>query len=1157
MPEATPKHTPKALSIATNQKSRNKRPGYSIALSRVDPEAIPPIFWLGLMVIVSIIFVVALATTFRGVQLQKPYFKDVLDEVAKTDPGIVLLGENVDVDVDEPSITFRWSILACGQDFVLPNSTGIHDSDSCGLPAIALKIFVDGENDPVAKYDPTEIPFNRVNGKRRNIQSLSQFDSDHVLDVHQAYLFPFDTYKLSSTIRAVSNANETLPIRKLATIDTTSSFSVISSDVESYSSLNSTSGVLSQVFSRDIDLQVRRPVGARTITLFLFSISWFLAHICIGSVYMASKGDKMDTVKKAFYCGVIIAVIPQLRNSMPDAPGLDGILLDSIGYFPQMLISGLCLVILMVLTVSRELNETRMRPLLPPPSPTSFKPDFPRPRPPPIPLPDLPEEDSTVAKYNKYRITKHLKQMADFPLDSSTNESTQSSGAEATRKRRVSTQGSKVQFPRHRLGSTSTVDGRRASLTTAILTDFSVGGGGGGGGEIAGNTAGRQHSSSPDIVAPLPRRHLLSAHQSRSWLSDVQSNAPPSPTSSRGVSPTSTTLNSTRSHNGVGSVSKRLSSRRSLGSLLNATPPISPVSGQAALDSAARPALKPGQKSKEKLPNAHVNLEEGLGRRFIRWSHKRGMKDWVSVGILLLGVLLRLCIGLGGYSGAKTPPMYGDYEAQRHWMELTVHLPILKWYTYDLQYWGLDYPPLTAYVSWLCGKVGAWIQPSWFALDASRGIETTGSKLYMRLTVIAWDLLVYVPAIHLFKSRWLGTRSKRTQELAFLILMLQPALLLIDFGHFQYNSVMLGFTILAMDFFASGHDEIGAVFFVLSLGFKQMALYYAPAIGTYLIAKCILLGPFAGTRLFLRLGITTSLAFVILFLPFLPPFAPLSAISHPITRIFPFARGLFEDKVANFWCASNVVFKWKNWAAPSFLVKVSGVLTLLGFLPGTIVMLRSGWKLQEKQQPHEAETEPQTKSRSNPRTEPTPLLPLLPYTLLNSSMSFFLFSFQVHEKTILLPLMPITLLLSGAAQDSSVFAWGALVTNTAIFSMWPLLKRDGLGVQYIALLLLWNRVIGHNPLQFPVKNFLQFISINVYVAVAILHFLEMVVTPPERYPDLFPVLNVLVSTPVFVLTWLWSIKCCVEVSWAIGGLGGLGGSTSLRERTLSGLSDAS
>jgi ALG6/ALG8 glycosyltransferase family protein len=53
--------------------------------------------------------------------------------------------------------------------------------------------------------------------------------------------------------------------------------------------------------------------------------------------------------------------------------------------------------------------------------------------------------------------------------------------------------------------------------------------------------------------------------------------------------------------------------------------------------------------------------------------------------------------------------MFGDFEAQRHWMELTNHLPLRQWYTYDLQYWGLDYPPLTAYHSWLCGKMWVYL----------------------------------------------------------------------------------------------------------------------------------------------------------------------------------------------------------------------------------------------------------------------------------------------------------------------------------------------------------------------------------------------------------------------------------------------------------------
>jgi len=173
-------------------------------------------------------------------------------------------------------------------------------------------------------------------------------------------------------------------------------------------------------------------------------------------------------------------------------------------------------------------------------------------------------------------------------------------------------------------------------------------------------------------------------------------------------------------------------------------------------------------------------------------------------------------------------------------------------------------------------------------------------------------------------------------------------------------------------------------------------------------------------RLFIRLGLVTSLAFTILFLPFLPPFAPFSAILNPITRIFPFNRGLFEDKVANFWCASNVAFKWKHWASPDVLVKLSAGLTAIGFLPSVIGLIQGGVKT------HSAAVD-------KGAAPLTPTLPLLPFALLTSSMSFFLFSFQVHEKTILLPLLPITLILSGSSPESSAFAWCVLANNVGVF----------------------------------------------------------------------------------------------------------------------------
>ncbi len=96
----------------------------------------------------------------------------------------------------------------------------------------------------------------------------------------------------------------------------------------------------------------------------------------------------------------------------------------------------------------------------------------------------------------------------------------------------------------------------------------------------------------------------------------------------------------------------------------------------------------------------------------------------VLLSIVATGLLVRKLCSLHSYSGQGRPPMFGDYEAQRsalgpasvhragrHWMEVTVNLPAIDWYTHgpdnDLLYWGLDYPPLTAFHAWACGKLSA------------------------------------------------------------------------------------------------------------------------------------------------------------------------------------------------------------------------------------------------------------------------------------------------------------------------------------------------------------------------------------------------------------------------------------------------------------------
>lgn len=61
-------------------------------------------------------------------------------------------------------------------------------------------------------------------------------------------------------------------------------------------------------------------------------------------------------------------------------------------------------------------------------------------------------------------------------------------------------------------------------------------------------------------------------------------------------------------------------------------------------------------------------------------------------------------------------------------MEVTINLPIKDWYhetaENDLDYWGLDYPPVTAYQSYVYGLIMRYLEPNSMALQSSRGYET-------------------------------------------------------------------------------------------------------------------------------------------------------------------------------------------------------------------------------------------------------------------------------------------------------------------------------------------------------------------------------------------------------------------------------------------------
>lgn len=463
---------------------------------------------------------------------------------------------------------------------------------------------------------------------------------------------------------------------------------------------------------------------------------------------------------------------------------------------------------------------------------------------------------------------------------------------------------------------------------------------------------------------------------------------------------------------------------------------------------------------------------------------------------ICIGLCLRSAVSLLPYSGHNCPPMFGDFEAQRHWMEITVNLPISQWYhnssNNDLSYWGLDYPPLTAYHSFLMGKIGEMINGSWVALHSSRGIETMEHKIFMRYTVLISDVLTFMPATIFFAyvvGKRLTTKLTLSSVSVTILFLTFPGLIIIDHSHFQYNCASLGLYVFALSFIICEYESIGSIAFCLALFYKQMELYHALPFFFFLFGKCFCCG---GLFRFTKLVVAVVLSIVLLLSPFLHSIDQLVQIG---IRMFPVTRGLYEDKVANFWCISSVIFKWKQILHPSSLLICCFLTTLLASLPSCMLVF---WK-------------------------PTKIRLVLAQTLV--SLSFFLFSYQVHEKSILLCAIPALCLLPVFPLSSIYFCL------VATLSLWPLLLKDHLAPACFALTAVFyvTSSVCFATDSVPAKkiNLFRFWPLTVSLLGYLTIFgLETLIPPPVNFPFIFPLAVNAFSFAHFVgflVFWHWRL----------------------------------
>ncbi|KAM3132967.1 hypothetical protein pb186bvf_014963 [Paramecium bursaria] len=433
---------------------------------------------------------------------------------------------------------------------------------------------------------------------------------------------------------------------------------------------------------------------------------------------------------------------------------------------------------------------------------------------------------------------------------------------------------------------------------------------------------------------------------------------------------------------------------------------------------------------------------------------------------LIIPIFVRVLIAIEGYSGINDPPKFGDFEAQRHWMELAVNSSPSEWYVEsefnDLKWWPLDYPPLSGYYAWFWGKIAQYFDQTIIEPIISRGIETFNTKLLMRLSVFVSEIIfLFPPLLYQISKMQNKSFSKATYILC------SPLLMLIDHGHFQYNCILLGLSLGSAQLLLNNRLYLGGILYVFAINFKVMGLYYSLAIFVYILS--VLSQKSKNYIQFLlsvaKMGLLVVAVTLIIWLPWL---SSINDALQVLKAIFPVHRGLYQLQVATFWCFSNIFIKWGQLFQTQVLLRISTILTLVG----------SAFAMRKLYQ--------------NPKH-------LLRY-MFTISQAFFLFSFHVHEKTILLPLIFVL---------ANIEYYGWLAHDYVIISLithHPLMKEDKLFTEYLIVLLvfIFFQFESDSKLcQLKIVKLYRNIRYLPIIFYLIISIAQLYIPPPQKYPYIY------------------------------------------------------
>ncbi|KAK5577226.1 hypothetical protein RB653_002166 [Dictyostelium firmibasis] len=419
-----------------------------------------------------------------------------------------------------------------------------------------------------------------------------------------------------------------------------------------------------------------------------------------------------------------------------------------------------------------------------------------------------------------------------------------------------------------------------------------------------------------------------------------------------------------------------------------------------------------------------------------------------------------------------------DFEVHRNWLAITSSLPISKWYFENTSEWTLDYPPLFGWFEYCLSKVANYFDSGMLIIN-NLNYKTTSTILFQRFSVIFSDFLFILSTL-LLSNYIYNVMIKKNQnnnnnnnslpwyhDKSFIIssiVILNPGLLMVDHIHFQYNGFLKGILILSIYFLIRGNILIGSILFSVLLNFKHIYMYMAPAFFVYLLKYYCLKSKsndnitkvngsgkqqqqqeqefsILGVKIFnlVKLGFSV----LSIFLLSLGPFFYMGQIQQLISRLFPFGRGLSHAYWApNFWSIYNFLDR---------VLLFNGLYKKIPFFKDFIIPDQITGNLTSGLVGSETQSHIILPKITPPITLLITILFLVPsiYSILKSkswkhfilgicqsSFTFFMFGWHVHEKAIIMITIPMGFLCLVNNKFSKLYF---LLSTIGHYSLFPLL----------------------------------------------------------------------------------------------------------------------